>query len=86
MHKYISSKLSFDDKVIKVLNDIKLQSKGDFSISIKSDIQTAIFNSSEIHQIKNIGIKGQIFQIEIYGNDNFEIESINLKTSTIQED
>ena len=71
---------------MKVLNELKLQASGNFKIYINSDIQNFCFDVRGDCFIKNIGIKGQFFEIEIKSESSFIIESILLKTTSYIED
>lgn len=85
--KYLKfNKLSFDEYPTKVLNEIKLQSNGKFKLYINSDIQNFCYDVNGSSFIKNIGIKGQYFEIEIKSESSFIIESILLKTTSYTED
>ncbi len=85
--KYIKfNKLTFDETPVKVLSEIKIISYGKFYITISSEIQSSTFEINGLSYIKNIGIKGQAFEIEIFSDSTFEIESIYLKTTSYAED
>lgn len=85
--KYVRfNKLTFDDKPVKVLNELKIISIGKFLVTISSEIQSSTFEINGISYIKNIGIKGQTFEIEIQSDDSFKIESIYIKTTSYSED
>lgn len=87
VEKYIKfNKITFDNNNIKVLNEIKFQSVGNFKIRINSDIQSAEFEIFETKNISNIGLKGQVFEIEIFSDSAFAIESISIKTTSYSED
>lgn len=85
--KYIQfNKLSFDDNIFKVVNEIKIQAIGSYKVIISSDIQSSYFELEGDAYVRNIGLKGQIFEMEIKSDRGFLIESILLRTSQIQED
>lgn len=87
LKKYIKfNKLTFDETPVKVLNEIKIISAGKYNLTISSEIQSSIFEINGVSYIRNIGIKGQAFQIEIESNSTFKIESIYLKTTSYTED
>ncbi|MBQ4541699.1 MAG: hypothetical protein IJA23_02470, partial [Clostridia bacterium] len=85
--KYVRfNKLTFDDKPVKVLNELKIISSGKFFVTISSEIQTSTFEINGISYIRNIGIKGQTFEIEIQSDSSFKIESIYIKTTSYSEE
>lgn len=86
-HKYIKfNKLTFDDTPVKLLSEIKIISYGKFYLTISSEIQSSTFEIDGISYIRNIGIKGQAFEFEIFSDSNFKIESIYIKTTSYSED
>lgn len=86
VEKYIKfSKITFDDKPIKTLNDIKIQGFGNYTITITSDMQFFTDDICDSKHIKNIGLKGQIFEIEISSDSAFIVESLFFKISNIFE-
>ena len=85
--KYIRfNKLTFDETPVKVLNELKIISTGKFFITISSEIQSSTFEINGVSYIKNIGIKGQSFEIEIQSDSSFKIEAIYIKTTSYTED
>ena len=86
-NKYIKfNKVVFDDKAIKVLTDLKIQSVGDFKLTISTDLNVNTFYLKDIMYLKNLGIKGQYFEFEIESKNSFLIESISLKITELEED
>lgn len=79
--KYLKfNKIAFDETPEKVLSEVKIQSIGKYQLIINSDTESSQFDINGSAHIKNIGLKGQIFEIEIKSKHAFVIESILLKT------
>lgn len=73
------NKITFDETAEKVLSDVKIQAIGKYNIIISSENESSKFNIDGSTHIKNIGLKGQIFEIEIESDKSFMIESILFK-------
>ena len=73
------NKITFDETAEKVLSDIKIQAIGKYNIIISSENESSKFSADGSTHIKNIGLKGQIFEIEIESDKSFMIESILFK-------
>lgn len=86
LKKYIRfNKLTFDETPVKVLNEIKIISAGKYSLTVSSEIQSSTFEINGVSYIRNIGIKGQAFEIEIESDTSFRIEAIYVKTTSYTE-
>ena len=70
------NKISFDSNLTKLINEIKFNSKGKFLVQINSDIDSVTFEIENNTELKNISIKGNVFEISITSDESFVIESI----------
>ena len=60
----------------KTLSEISLICSGKFAIKISSDFGEIYFDATENFSVKNIGLLGRYFEIEIFSSRKFEINSI----------
>lgn len=79
------SPIAFNNYYLKELKHFKITAKGNFNIKIKSDLSTIEFSSKGNIDLKNLGIKGNIFQFEFFGTDYFEISSMYLNVQFLEE-
>ncbi len=84
--KYIKfNKMTFDDTFVKTLNSIKFICNGKFYINIGSDISNIQLSSTNYTRMSNLGLRGSYFQIEIFGDEQFFIESFLIEISNVGE-
>lgn len=79
--RIIFNKISFDDSSNKTVNEIKIFAIGHFDIRISSENDEFCRKCCNNFILKNIGISGNNFDMEISGSSNFEISSIFFKVS-----
>ena len=84
--KYIKfNKICFDDNISKSIVGIKTISKGEFIIKISNENVERIFEVNGNLNISAFGISGYAFDIEIYSDVDFEINSILFQVQSITE-
>lgn len=79
------NKIYFDSYEIKEINFIKFLSDGRFKVKVTTDVEEKEFLVTNDKKSFNLMISGHMFQFEIYGDDNFEIESIFVELMTIED-
>ena len=77
--------ICFDDTIEKKISDIKTVSSGTFTIKISSENGSKLIPVSGNLHVRNLGLSGYGFDIEIYSEDDFDIKSILFKVQTITE-
>jgi hypothetical protein len=77
--------MAFNNSYEKVLSHLKISGIGNYKISIKTDMGDFSFKCSGNLDIKNIGLKGNVFQIEISSYEEFRINSILILISNLEE-
>lgn len=70
---------------LKQIQSIAINSTGDFSFKVSSDISSSVFNISNSVQLSNISLNGNYFIFEITSNSKFKLNSILLTYSEIGE-
>lgn len=84
--KYIKfNKLVFDNSITKILSCLQLCSTGEFLLRITTDLSTREFSVSGNLCLRNLGLQGNYFQIEIMSDENFNIESLTFTIETFSE-
>lgn len=69
------NKLMFEESNSKFLSSINIFSKGKYNIKITSDFGEKNITVDGNLKLRNIGLSGNYFQVEIYSNENFAIEA-----------
>ncbi len=72
------NKLFFDDYFSKFLSELIIFSTGKYKIKIITEYEEKIIDVNGNLKLRNLGISGTYFQLEILSESYFNIESINL--------
>ncbi len=79
------NRLLFDDYFSKMISEISIYSKGNYSLKISSEHESKTINVNENLRLRNLGIIGDYFEFEIFSNDYFKIESIIISLTYFSE-
>lgn len=72
------NKITFGNFGKKTLSEISLLCSGKFVLKITSNTGSVFFDITENFSVKNIGLLGRYFEIEIFGTEDFNINSISI--------
>lgn len=85
-NKYLKfNKITFDSCFEKQIDKILVFSKGKCFLKIKSDIEEKLFKVDGDFTVFNSMVKGSFFEILIYGDEIFSIDSIMMEVICIEE-
>lgn len=84
--KYLRfNKLVFDDYSTKILSNLNIFAKGKFTIKISSNFSSKTIEVLNSISLRNMGIKGDYFMLEILSEESFEIDAIFISIKCISE-
>jgi hypothetical protein len=79
-----TNNICFDEAKLKSISAVKIICDGEFNLKISSEKSNKILSVSGNTEIDNLGLSGCLFNIEIYGNEDFELDSMIFSVESIQ--